>query len=126
MRVTLVIDMESDAAPESVMMVVQHLRGVREVSGTVVRNARPPPPPPLGPDGTPPPKPSTMPRPRPPGTPKLPTKVETTGSMRHPTAEQAKSMGFTGDMCLQCGLFAMKRSGTCLACQNCGTTTGCS
>ncbi len=107
MRVTLVIEMEKDAAPESVMMVVQHLKGVREVSGTVVRNPKPPPPAPLGPT----PKPKVTPKPR---------------MAAQYAAQAARSMGYTGDMCLQCGQFTMKRSGTCLTCQTCGVTTGCS
>jgi hypothetical protein len=40
-------------------------------------------------------------------------------------AEIARSQGFTGDGCDGCGQFAMKRGGTCLTCQACGTTTGC-
>ncbi|MBX9934423.1 MAG: hypothetical protein K2Y56_23400 [Methylobacterium sp.] len=40
--------------------------------------------------------------------------------------EVARAHGFTGDMCGSCGSFAMKRAGTCLTCQACGSTTGCS
>jgi hypothetical protein len=40
-------------------------------------------------------------------------------------AEIARSQGFTGDCCDGCGQFAMKRGGTCLTCQACGSTTGC-
>lgn len=39
--------------------------------------------------------------------------------------EIAASQGFTGDACTICGAFAMKRAGTCLTCQSCGSTTGC-
>jgi hypothetical protein len=41
-------------------------------------------------------------------------------------ATTAKAMGFTGDMCDMCGSFLMVRTGTCLRCQNCGTSGGCS
>ncbi|MCJ2035255.1 hypothetical protein [Methylobacterium sp. J-068] len=39
--------------------------------------------------------------------------------------EIATSQGFTGDACPNCGGFMMKRAGTCLTCQACGSTTGC-
>lgn len=39
---------------------------------------------------------------------------------------QPKLSGFTGDICGQCGQAMMTRSGSCLYCQNCGATTGCS
>ena len=38
----------------------------------------------------------------------------------------AKSGGFTGNACLDCGGFQMVRSGTCERCLDCGATTGCS
>ncbi len=40
--------------------------------------------------------------------------------------KKARSMGFTGDMCSNCGGMNMKRNGSCLVCTDCGTTTGCS
>jgi len=40
--------------------------------------------------------------------------------------ENAKVFGFTGDECTQCHSFQMVRNGTCLKCENCGSTTGCS
>ncbi|WP_420604719.1 hypothetical protein [Methylobacterium sp.] len=39
--------------------------------------------------------------------------------------EIATTQGFTGDACPLCGSFMMKRAGTCLTCQACGSTTGC-
>ena len=47
------------------------------------------------------------------------------------TAEQkrmriARERGFTGDICATCGGSRMHRSGTCLKCAECGSTTGCS
>ena len=43
-----------------------------------------------------------------------------------PKSEQARLGGFTGDMCSECGNFMMVRNGSCLKCQACGATTGCS
>lgn len=39
--------------------------------------------------------------------------------------EMARAQGYTGDCCDMCGLFTMKRNGTCLTCDSCGSTTGC-
>jgi ribonucleoside-diphosphate reductase alpha chain len=38
---------------------------------------------------------------------------------------RARTMGFTGDVCLSCGSTRMVRNGSCLICQECGQTTGC-
>jgi ribonucleoside-diphosphate reductase alpha chain len=38
----------------------------------------------------------------------------------------ARERGFTGDICTDCGSSQMIRNGTCLKCNNCGATTGCS
>jgi len=40
--------------------------------------------------------------------------------------EIAKLKGFEGDACNECGSFTLVRNGTCLKCNNCGSTTGCS
>lgn len=40
-------------------------------------------------------------------------------------AEIARAQGFTGDVCRQCGSFAMKRTGTCQTCTACGFNEGC-
>lgn len=40
--------------------------------------------------------------------------------------EERKLQGFTGDYCSGCGSSMMTRNGTCLKCQSCGATTGCS
>ena len=53
---------------------------------------------------------------------------ETSGK-RHHRSEQmtrAREMGFTGDICSDCGSMTMVRNGTCLKCTTCGSTTGCS
>jgi ribonucleoside-diphosphate reductase alpha chain len=38
----------------------------------------------------------------------------------------AKLKGYTGDSCPECGQFTLVRNGTCLKCNTCGSTTGCS
>jgi ribonucleoside-diphosphate reductase alpha chain len=38
----------------------------------------------------------------------------------------ARERGFTGDICNDCGSSQMVRNGTCLKCNACGATTGCS
>ena len=38
----------------------------------------------------------------------------------------ARAAGYTGDACNTCGSLSMKRVGSCLACDACGTTTDCS
>lgn len=40
--------------------------------------------------------------------------------------QQAREAGFTGDICTDCGSSQMVRNGTCLKCNACGATTGCS
>ncbi|CAO5682646.1 MAG: hypothetical protein HEEMFOPI_00770 [Holosporales bacterium] len=39
---------------------------------------------------------------------------------------EAKLQGYTGDACRECGSFTMVRNGTCLKCNTCGATSGCS
>jgi len=39
---------------------------------------------------------------------------------------ESKARGYTGDACPDCGSFTMLNNGTCLVCDNCGRTTGCS
>ena len=38
----------------------------------------------------------------------------------------ARMSGYTGDCCGNCSSFTMVRNGTCLKCETCGETTGCS
>jgi ribonucleoside-diphosphate reductase alpha chain len=40
--------------------------------------------------------------------------------------ERARQMGYTGDACSDCGSMTMVRNGTCLKCNTCGATSGCS
>jgi ribonucleoside-diphosphate reductase alpha chain len=39
---------------------------------------------------------------------------------------QAKAKGYEGEMCSECLNFTLVRNGTCLKCDTCGSTTGCS
>ncbi|MDR0669839.1 MAG: adenosylcobalamin-dependent ribonucleoside-diphosphate reductase [Treponema sp.] len=41
-------------------------------------------------------------------------------------ASQARIKGYEGDPCPVCGSFTLVRSGTCMKCDTCGGTTGCS
>jgi ribonucleoside-diphosphate reductase alpha chain len=38
----------------------------------------------------------------------------------------AKAKGYEGSSCPECHNFTMVRNGTCLKCDTCGSTTGCS
>jgi ribonucleoside-diphosphate reductase alpha chain len=40
--------------------------------------------------------------------------------------QEARTKGYTGDTCTECGSFEMVRNGSCLKCNSCGSTTGCS
>lgn len=39
---------------------------------------------------------------------------------------EARAQGFEGDACGECGNFTLVRNGTCMKCNTCGGTTGCS
>jgi ribonucleoside-diphosphate reductase alpha chain len=39
---------------------------------------------------------------------------------------EAKLKGYEGENCGECGNFTLVRNGTCLKCETCGSTTGCS
>jgi ribonucleoside-diphosphate reductase alpha chain len=41
-------------------------------------------------------------------------------------AQMARLKGYVGDPCSACGNFTLVRNGTCLKCDTCGSTTGCS
>jgi ribonucleoside-diphosphate reductase alpha chain len=38
----------------------------------------------------------------------------------------AKSKGYTGESCRECGSMKVRRNGTCTVCEDCGSTSGCS
>ena len=44
----------------------------------------------------------------------------------HYQVRAARMKGYEGDMCRECGSFTMVRNGTCLKCDTCGSTSGCS
>jgi ribonucleoside-diphosphate reductase alpha chain len=55
--------------------------------------------------------------------------VDTRASARAIAAEkraEAKAKGYEGEACGDCGNFTLVRNGTCLKCDTCGSTTGCS
>ena len=39
---------------------------------------------------------------------------------------EAKAKGYEGEACGECGNFTLVRNGTCMKCDTCGGTTGCS
>ncbi|MCB1479557.1 MAG: vitamin B12-dependent ribonucleotide reductase, partial [Rhodobiaceae bacterium] len=41
-------------------------------------------------------------------------------------AAEARMKGYEGEACGECGNFTMVRNGTCLKCDTCGSTSGCS
>ncbi|HOJ37590.1 MAG TPA: vitamin B12-dependent ribonucleotide reductase [Ignavibacteriales bacterium] len=43
-----------------------------------------------------------------------------------PRNDNSRELGYTGDICPECGNATMVRNGTCLKCTTCGATTGCS
>ena len=51
--------------------------------------------------------------------------VETT-EVRFDHVREAKMKGYEGDPCGECGNFTLVRNGTCMKCQTCGSTSGCS
>ncbi len=47
-------------------------------------------------------------------------------SARAARVQEARMKGYEGDNCPECGNFTLVRNGTCLKCDTCGSTTGCS
>ena len=48
---------------------------------------------------------------------------------RHAASEkraEARAKGYEGEACGECGNFTLVRNGTCMKCDTCGSTTGCS
>src|SRR6185503_13240264 len=48
------------------------------------------------------------------------------GATRAARAAEARLKGFEGDSCGACGNFTLVRNGTCMKCNTCGSTSGCS
>ncbi len=46
--------------------------------------------------------------------------------LKNKQAQRAKLMGYEGDPCTSCGHFTLVRNGTCMKCNTCGGTSGCS
>jgi len=53
------------------------------------------------------------------------TKTEARAVAAEKRAE-AKAKGYEGESCGECGNFTLVRNGTCMKCDTCGSTTGCS
>jgi ribonucleoside-diphosphate reductase alpha chain len=47
-------------------------------------------------------------------------------SSPHAQVAAARMKGYEGESCNECGNFTMVRNGTCLKCDTCGATSGCS
>jgi ribonucleoside-diphosphate reductase alpha chain len=59
----------------------------------------------------------------------LPWKQPEAEPQARPVASQraeARAKGYEGEMCGECGHFSLVRNGTCMKCDTCGSTTGCS
>ena len=57
------------------------------------------------------------------------TRADTRAHAKAVAAErraEAKAKGYEGEACGTCGNFTLVRNGTCLKCDTCGSTTGCS
>ena len=39
---------------------------------------------------------------------------------------RARLKGYEGEACIECGNFTLVRNGTCMKCDTCGSTSGCS
>jgi ribonucleoside-diphosphate reductase alpha chain len=52
--------------------------------------------------------------------------VQTKSAPRHDPRTEAKAKGYGGEACGECGNFTLVRNGTCMKCDTCGGTSGCS
>jgi ribonucleoside-diphosphate reductase alpha chain len=50
----------------------------------------------------------------------------TVGDVVAERVQQARMQGYEGESCPECQNFTLVRNGTCLKCNTCGGTTGCS
>ena len=48
------------------------------------------------------------------------------GNLEADRAAEARVKGYEGESCRECGNFTLVRNGTCLKCDTCGGTSGCS
>ena len=51
---------------------------------------------------------------------------EPAATSRELAVREARAKGYSGDPCPECANFTLVRNGTCLKCDTCGSTTGCS
>ena len=51
---------------------------------------------------------------------------DSSADVRSGRIREARMKGYEGDACPECGNFTLVRNGTCLKCDSCGSTTGCS
>jgi ribonucleoside-diphosphate reductase alpha chain len=56
----------------------------------------------------------------------LETRLNTGPHDLHVKRAEAKMKGYEGDACGTCGNFTLVRNGTCMKCNTCGSTSGCS
>jgi ribonucleoside-diphosphate reductase alpha chain len=49
-----------------------------------------------------------------------------TGTVSVSQRDKARMQGYEGDPCGECGNYTLVRNGTCLKCNTCGATSGCS
>ena len=52
--------------------------------------------------------------------------AETAEVLENDARQRAKIQGYEGDPCGECGNFTLVRNGTCMKCNTCGGTSGCS
>ncbi|MFW0778001.1 MAG: vitamin B12-dependent ribonucleotide reductase [Rickettsiales bacterium] len=52
--------------------------------------------------------------------------VQQDQSIKRERIREAKAKGYEGDPCGDCGMFTLVRNGTCMKCDTCGSTSGCS
>ena len=48
------------------------------------------------------------------------------GTVSLSARDKAKMQGYEGDPCGECGNYTLVRNGTCMKCNTCGGTSGCS
>ena len=54
------------------------------------------------------------------------TTAVATGAVQLDARTKAKMQGYEGEACGECGNFTLVRNGTCMKCNTCGATSGCS
>jgi len=70
--------------------------------------------------------PSTPPQSAPSSKPTKSSATRSGGRTKLESAMEARMKGYEGDGCGECGNFTLVRNGTCMKCDTCGSTSGCS